>query len=95
MSIRSGMRSAAVVAAVGVIAALGLALPAAAAPPPGTELVINGNFAQPQVATHQPVASLPGWTLIGGSAEIDGASVFTPPAGSAPGTQSTDLNGYG
>lgn len=70
------------------------AAPAQAA---GTNLVTNGNFALPVVPSGSAtVSSLPGWFLVTGSDfEVVSAGTFTPPAGSAPGTQSVDLNPNG
>lgn len=67
------------------------AAPAQAA---GTNLVTNGNFASPVVSAGGSLvtSSVPGWTITGNpNIEMFSASTFTPPAGSAPGTQFVDL----
>lgn len=79
-----------------VLASATLVLVAAApAQAAGTNLVVNGNFASPADGGFiSTPPGIPGWTASGGQPnfEIVSAVTITPPAGSAPGTQSIDLN---
>ena len=85
-------------AAIGAVAAalvlpLGMSAPAIAVD--GPNLVVNGNFAEPVVPDGQPglfPTEVPGWESSTGDFEVTNDTTWTPPAGSAPGTQSVDLN---
>jgi len=81
----------AVVAA--LVLPLGISAPAMA--DDGSNLVVNGNFAEPEVQGESEafVEAVPGWQ--GHPFNILNDDYVRPPAGSAPGTQSIDLNAGG
>lgn len=80
----------ALIGALGLV--LGMSAPAMA---DGPNLVKNGNFSTPHVASNATLTSLPDWTLNNGQSELIGGALYTMPSGSASGTQAVDLNPVG